>query len=221
MLQGRSISSVALKDKDHDSDYGLIGENIRDFINHGGTAYFSGYAFKFLQEAYEPFTFFSNFPYMGVPGRVVATMKGDLAAFCLENEMALYMTDPGWVAIKEAKDADIIATAVYETPRGEKNGPISMVFSRGDGEVLYTSYHSTVYSDFRRFNIYRVVGHELIEKARKDADAGNRPSTERYATPYLKAKTRACTGCRWKRARTRFTSQTTGPIFRWIFLTVP
>jgi hypothetical protein len=172
-LQGRSISSVTLKQNDRDSNYSIIGENIRDFINHGGTAYFSGYAFRLLQEAYEPFTFFSGFPYMGIPGRIEATLKGDLAAFCLENEMALYMTHPGWIAVEYARNAEILATATYETPRGEKTGPISMIMSRGSGELIYTSYHSTVYSDFRRFNVYRILGHELIEEAGKKARRWN------------------------------------------------
>ena len=171
LSRGRSISSVSLKDSSDEPDIKLIGDNIRMFIQQGGVAYFSGYTFKQLQQAFSPFSYFSNFPYMGKPGRIIAKINGDLEAFCIENELALYMTHPGWIAVKSAEEAEIIATASYDTPQGEKSGPISMLLPRGDGEILYTSYHSTMYSNFRRFNIYRVAGHKLIraltDKAKK------------------------------------------------------
>ena len=167
---GKAIGSVSLNEEYHDMDIELAGENIYRFVRDGGAAYFSGHAFKPLQEALSsPFTFFSNHPFIGEEGRIIARIHGDLAIFCGENTSALYMTHSGWVAIEDASGGEILAEASYRTPLGEKTGPVSVLFKEGDGEILYTSYHNTVYSDFRRFNIYRTVAFPLIEKSASQA----------------------------------------------------
>ena len=170
MADGNNISAVSLNKKFHETDDALIGKNIRRFVKNGGAAYFSGFAFKQLQSAFEPFDFFSNNPYIGEEGRVPANLSGDLSIFCNAKESVLYMTHSGWISIKSAKDGKVIAEGKYSTPLGEKEGPISVLFKRGRGEILYTSYHNTVYSDFRRFNIYRIAAHNMIESAAEAAD---------------------------------------------------
>jgi hypothetical protein len=73
----------------------------------------------------------------------------------------------GWVAVKDADNAEILSESDFSTPRGEKKGPISMLFKYGKGEILYTSYYSTVYSEFKRFNIYRIAGNSVKKKLHK------------------------------------------------------
>jgi hypothetical protein len=158
LAQGTNINSVSLQKEYHEIDKDKIARNVKDFIDNGGSGYFSGYSYSILQKAYDIFGFHDNFPYMGLEGRIEARLKSDLDRFCMKREMALYMTPSGWVALKSSSDSEILAEGTYDTPRGQKSGPISITAVRGRGNILFTSYYSTVYSDFRRFNVYRTIG---------------------------------------------------------------
>ncbi len=163
------FKSVALKPDFYEVDKEKVAHTVRDFVKAGGSAYFSGYSFDYLQQAFDIFKFFDSFPYMGMPERVEAELKEDLARFCMKDMMALYLNHPGWIAIKSANDASVLAHASFETPRGYRSGPVSIVARRGSGEVLYTSYDGTVFSPFRRFNIYRVAGAHLLQGLENEA----------------------------------------------------
>ncbi len=162
--QGKDFTSVKLSKNFFELDEKAFKNNFRNFTKNGGSSYFSGYAYKQLALAYDDFKFFDNFPYMGVPGRVEADILGDLARFSLKRKTALYMEYTGWIALKSVSGAEILAEAEFSTPRGDKSGPISVIIHDG-GEILYTSYYSTVYSEFKRFNIYRIAGSHLRDKA--------------------------------------------------------
>jgi len=168
--KGKNINSVTLNKNNSQADEQKVTHVIESYINDGGVAYFSGYSFKFLQNAFHLFEYHDNFPYMGLTGRIKSSLENDLARFCMKDSMALYMTHTGWISLKSVEDAEVLSSASYDTPRGERSGPISVLFRRGDGEVLYTSYHSTVYSDFRRYNIYRVAGAHLRKLLAAKAD---------------------------------------------------
>ncbi len=163
------FKSVALKPDFYEIDKDKVAKTLRDFVRSGGSAYFSGYTYEFLQKGFNMLEYFSNFPYMGMPARLEATVFNDLARFSTKKRMALYMDHPGWIAIKEAHNAEIIAFATFETPRGMRSGPVSFLARRGSGELLYTSYDSTVFSDFRRFNIYRIAGAHIMERLEDEA----------------------------------------------------
>lgn len=162
--QGKDFTSVKLAKDFFELDTDAFKTNFRKFTKNGGASYFSGYAFKQLSLAYNDFDFFDDFPYMGIPGRIEADIKGDLAKFSLKRKTALYMEYTGWIALKHVSGAEVLAEAQFSTPRGDKSGPISVLIHDG-GEILYTSYYSTVYSEFKRFNIYRIAGSHL----RRDA----------------------------------------------------
>ncbi|MBN1533291.1 MAG: hypothetical protein JXA20_11555 [Spirochaetes bacterium] len=162
--RGPRIQSVSLRDDFREIDMEKAAQCIRDFVEGGGSAYFSGYSYEFLQRAYRPFLFFDNFPHMGMPGRIESRLRYDIARFCVKTKMALYMEHTGWIALRAAL-GEVIVDGRYATARGRRSGPISVLLRRGAGEVLYTSYHSTVFSDFRRFNIYRVAGTEVLRRA--------------------------------------------------------
>ena len=164
--QGKDFTSVKLSKDFFELDTVEFKSNFRKFTKNGGSSYFSGYAFKQLAMAYNDFDFFDDFPYMGIPGRIEADIHGDLAKFSLKRKTALYMEYPGWIALKHVSGAEVLAEAQFSTPRGDKSGPISVIIHDG-GEILYTSYYSTVYSEFKRFNIYRIAGSHLREEAIK------------------------------------------------------
>ncbi|HOO70754.1 MAG TPA: hypothetical protein PK926_03255 [Spirochaetota bacterium] len=169
LSRGVNIQSVALKNKIYEPDKEKIAAKVRAFLKAGGYAYFSGYSFDLLQQAFGIFHFHDNFPYMGLPGRIESVLKGDLANFTMKESMALYMGHSGWITLDSVDNADVLARAAYATPRGEKEGPITCTGSVGRGFFLYTVYHDTVYSDFRRFNIYRVLGARLIDRLDREA----------------------------------------------------
>jgi len=164
--QGKDFTSVKLAKDFFELDEKAFKSNFRKFTKNGGSSYFSGYAYKQLALAYDDFNFFDNFPYMGIPGRIEADIKGDLARFSLKRKTALYLEYPGWITLKSVDGAEVLADANFSTPRGDKSGPISVLIHDG-GEILYTSYYSTVYSEFKRFNIYRIAGSHLRSEAIK------------------------------------------------------
>jgi hypothetical protein len=163
------FKSVALKPDFYEVDKDKVARTIHDFVKAGGSAYFSGYSFDYLQKAFDIFEFFDNFPYMGMPARVEAELKNDLARFCMKDMMALYLNHPGWIAISSAADSEVLARSSFETPRGIRSGPVSILAQRGSGEILYTSYDGTVFSPFRRFNIYRIAGAHLLKSLESEA----------------------------------------------------
>ncbi len=178
---GTRIKSVKLSKDALEADEVKISRNIKTFIEKGGSVYFSGYSYRYLQLAYNLLTFFNNFPYMGMPGRIITENSGDLYRFSLRKRSPLYITFPGWVVVKSAHDADILSTALLNTPRGEKKGPISFVIRKGTGEALFTSYYSTVFSAFRRFNIYRIAGNHLLKKLYDESERYQQSVTGRVA----------------------------------------
>ena len=166
---GYRFKSVALKPDFYEVDKDAVARTLRRFVKNGGSVYFSGYSFEYLQRAFDLFEFFDNFPYMGMPARVEAVVRNDLSRFSMKNRMYLYLDHPGWVTIRSARDAETVAFASFETPRGVRSGPITVLARRGGGEILYTSYDSTAFSDFRRFNIYRIAGVHLMKKLESTA----------------------------------------------------
>ncbi len=183
--EGRDITSVTLSKKFFELDPKQFSKNLRSFISRGGSAYFSGYAFKELSMVYDYFEFFDNFPFMGIPGRLEATLKDDLVRFSMKRKFALYMEYPGWIALKDVDNAQVLSEATFDTPKGQKSGPISVLISDGGGEIIYTSYYSTVYSEFKRFNIFRVAGNVLCQKAIDTADEFYQDMTGRITDAFL------------------------------------
>jgi hypothetical protein len=163
--QGKEITSVKLAKNFFELDEKEFGKNLRDFIKRGGSAYFSGYAYKQMAAGYNNFEFFYDFPFMGIPGRIEADVRGDLAMFSMKRKAYLYMEYPGWIALKHVDNAEILSESGFSTPKGDKSGPISVLIKDGYGEIIYTSYYSTAYSEFKRFNIYRVAGNRVLKKA--------------------------------------------------------
>jgi hypothetical protein len=171
--------SVALKPDFYEVDKKKIARTIWRFIKSGGSAYFSGYSFEYLQAAFDIFDYFAGFPYMGMPARVEAVLDHDMARFSMKGRMALYFDHPGWIAVKSAKDSEVMAHASYETPRGVRTGPVSVFARRGRGEILYTCYDSTLFSPFRRFNVYRIAGAYLLNPLEDMAKKWNQRITAR------------------------------------------
>lgn len=163
--QGKEITSVKLSKNFFEMDEKEFGKNLREFIKQGGSAYFSGYAYKQMSAGYDNFEFFYDFPFMGIPGRIEADVNGDLAMFSMKRKAYLYMEYPGWIALKHVDDAEVLSESDFSTPKGDKHGPISVLLKDGYGEIIYTSYYSTVYSEFKRFNIYRIAGNTVLKKA--------------------------------------------------------
>lgn len=187
--EGKDITSVTLSKKFFELDQKQFNRNLRNFIKRGGSAYFSGYAYKELSKVYDYFEFFDNFPFMGIPGRLEATVYDDLVRFSLKRKIALYMEYPGWITLKDVDHADVLSEASFDTPRGEKSGPISVLIKDGKGEIIYTSYYSTVYSEFKRFNILRVAGNMLCHAAVNSADEFFQDVTGKITDTFISGET--------------------------------
>lgn len=187
--QGKEITSVKLAKNFFEMNEKEFGKNLKDFIKQGGSAYFSGYAYKQMSAGYDNFEFFHDFPYMGVPGRIEAEVNGDLAMFSMKRKAYLYMEYPGWIALKHVDDAEILSESDFSTPKGDKHGPISVLLKDGYGEIIYTSYYSTVYSEFKRFNIYRIAGNAVLKKTVELAKNHSQDTRSRIADSFLGGET--------------------------------
>jgi hypothetical protein len=159
VLSRRSkIEAVLLRDGYYEIDKKRVFASIVKFVNGGGSAYFSGYSFEYLQGAYNPLEFFDEFPFMGMSGKIDMTFKDNLVSFSGIKKITLPVKYSGWVALKSIKESEVLAEGIFETPRGIRSGPIAAIMPREKGEVLYTSYHSnTTISDLTRFMIYRIA----------------------------------------------------------------
>ena len=187
--QGKEITSVKLAKNFFELDEKEFGKNLRDFIRRGGSAYFSGYSYKQMSTGYDNFEFFYDFPFMGIPGRIEANVNGDLAMFSMKRKAYLYMEYPGWIALKHVDDAEILSESGFSTPKGDKYGPISILLKDGYGEIIYTSYYSTVYSEFKRFNIYRIAGNSILKNAINLAEEHSQDVNSRITDAFLGGET--------------------------------
>ena len=187
--QGKEITSVKLTKNFFEMDEKKFGKDLRDFIKRGGSAYFSGYSYKQMSAGYDNFEFFYDFPYMGIPGRIEADVYDDLAMFSMKRKAYLYMEYPGWIALKHVDDAEILSESKFSTPKGEKSGPISVLIKDGYGEIIYTSYYSTVYSEFKRFNIYRIAGNTVLKRAVQLAGSYSQDVRSRITDAFLGGET--------------------------------
>ena len=187
--QGKEITSVKLTKNFFEMDEKKFGKDLRDFIKRGGSAYFSGYSYKQMSAGYDNFEFFYDFPYMGIPGRIEADVYDDLAMFSMKRKAYLYMEYPGWIALKHVDDAEILSESKFSTPKGEKSGPISVLIKDGYGEIIYTSYYSTVYSEFKRFNIYRIAGNTVLKRAVELAGSYSQDVRSRITDAFLGGET--------------------------------
>ena len=183
--EGKDITAVTLSKNFFELDRKQFSKNLRAFIQRGGSAYFSGYAFKELSLAYDYFEFFDNFPYLGIPSRLEATVYDDLIRFSLKRKIALYMEYPGWITLKDVDHSEVLSEAAFNTPKGEKFGPISVLIKDGSGEIIYTSYYSSVYSEFKRFNIFRIAGNTLCRSAVNSADEFFQDVTGRITDAFI------------------------------------
>jgi hypothetical protein len=163
------IQSVSLRKGIRELDRYKIGTAIKKFVESGGSAYFSGYSFDYFNKAFNCISFHEGFPYMGMPGRIESTVFGDLFYFSMKKGITLYFDYSGWIAVKSCSGANVLSEGNYETPKGPRSGPMSFAVRRGDGEAVYSSYESTVASDFRRFNIYRIAGSRVLKAQEKKA----------------------------------------------------
>lgn len=165
LAQGRRIQSVKLKDNYYTIDLKKVYSYISDFIDMGGSAYFSDFSYTFLQGACQCFNFFDNFANMGLGGHLNMELFGDLKSFVKSNTESKYMYHSGWVVMESIKNAEIIINGYFDTPRGKRNGPIAGILHWGKGEALYTSYHNDSRMDeLMRFFILRVLFRNLYDQ---------------------------------------------------------
>lgn len=163
LARGYYVHKVLLKQDAPRVDKKKISENISEFIQKGGSGYFSDFAYDMVQDAFSCFEFHDDFPNLGMPGVYRADLGEQLYRFARRKTVEMSMPHSGWVLLRSVRDATILAEAVVDTPRGEKKGPLVMMLSRGDGELVYTSYHSeNVLDETMRYALFRISMKQLL-----------------------------------------------------------
>ena len=167
MSRGTHLEGVTLNDQYYKIDMLLMGKYLRSFIEKGGSAYFSDFSFRYLQDATGSFSFFKDFPYTGLAGTVKAESRNDLSCY-LQGSVFLTMSHSGWVAPAEVRNAETLLSAECETPLGTKAAPIAALISAEKGTAIFTSYHDE--SDpfgIMRYCLLRTVYKTDIDAARR------------------------------------------------------
>lgn len=165
-----NIQSVTLNDEYHDVNKTVVADNIKEYIKNGGSAYFSDYSFDHLNRAFGMMNFFDRFPYMGLSERIDLELKGDLRSFLSRDKVQVSFNHTGWIAIQRVSGAEILASAKFETARGEKSGPLAFASFLGEGQAMYITPHENELSAIKRFFIMRGISLDIIKKIHKTAN---------------------------------------------------
>lgn len=165
--RGSHVQSISLDSRYYVIDREKAGRLISSFLRKGGNAYFSDFAYTFLNQAMPVFSFNNDFPNLGMEGAVQLKLDNELAAYFNSNVINVNFNHSGWIAPIEIKDSTLLASGKYLTPLGEKEGPISVLLHKGRGEAIYTSYHlNGDYSDYFRYIIHRLCFKNLRKEGR-------------------------------------------------------
>jgi hypothetical protein len=164
MSRGTHLEGVTLNDQYYKIDMTLTGKYLRQFVENGGSAYFSDFSFKYLQDATSSFSFFKDFPYIGLAGQLKVQTRNDLACY-IQGSVYVEMGHSGWVVPSEIRNAETVLTAECETPLGMKPAPVAALVTAKQGVALFTSYHNEndPFSLMRYFILRTVYKRELDE----------------------------------------------------------
>ena len=166
---GYHINNVSLKGKLFTVNKKKVYNNIKEFVAGGGTAYFSDYSYFLLQGAFRTMYFFDDFPNMGISGTFPVTLKGPLKKFVSPHSMQVTFPHSGWVAVREFSGSETLVQCSFDTIRGRKTGPLISMAKYGDGEMLYSSYHTDDYTNpLTRFIVFRIAYSNFIETIRNE-----------------------------------------------------
>ncbi len=163
LSQKQTILSVEIKEDINEENKAAIAENIRGFVENGGSAYFSDFAFSYLQESFAPFEFHGGFAWVGMPCRVDAALHGDLACFMSTASTQIAFHHSGWAAPEKINNASILCSGVYASALGQLEGPLTAELYRGSGRVIFTSFHSSCNAELKRFFVFRTVYSRLLD----------------------------------------------------------
>ncbi|MBP7582888.1 MAG: hypothetical protein KBA61_02560 [Spirochaetes bacterium] len=163
--RGFYVHKVLLKKDSPKIDKQKLYDNISEFIRKGGSGYFSDFSYDVVQGAFSCFDFHHDFPNLGMPGTYRVDLDGELSRFTGKKSIDMLMPHSGWVLLKSVSGAEVLAEGTVETPRGGMKGPLVMLMKRGDGELIYSSYHSdNPLDETMRFSIFRLSMKWLLKR---------------------------------------------------------
>jgi hypothetical protein len=158
MSRGSQIQGMSLTDQYYKVDMKKTGELIAGFVQKGGSAYFSDFSYKYLQSAFPVFSFYKDFPYLGLEGQGKVFVQGELTSYIPQSSLSIYFNHQGWIFPAEIKSGKSFLTAEAVTPIGTKRSAIAALMNEKKGIIIYSSYHdiSDPYG-IMRFMIMRTV----------------------------------------------------------------
>ncbi|MCU0844368.1 MAG: hypothetical protein MUC76_05515 [Spirochaetes bacterium] len=190
LSRGTSIQGVTLREGHYELDRKELARKLRAFIDGGGSAYFSGYSWDILHGAYDDFSFFYGFPYIGSAGTIDLRLEEDLLGFVSSPRFSAHMPFSGWVAVKSISNADVLAGGRFDTPRGQKEGPVIVRLKRKRGEAYYTGYYTgETGNPIMRFLVIRVAFGSLLTSLEAGAGRWDQTSGVRMVDMLLPGET--------------------------------
>lgn len=126
----------------------VVGDNLRTYVNNGGSVYASDWAYWLVETAWPQMnTFqggdsFNGQAWVGDPGTVTATVLDPVMASRLGSSTAMLNYDLlDWVAIRDTQ-GEVLIEGTYSMYGQTAMGPLAVRMDSGNGRVLYTTFHN-------------------------------------------------------------------------------
>jgi hypothetical protein len=141
-----------------------VAENLKSFVNRGGTLYASDLRLGFVDRAFSGFVDGSKVR-SGKPQSVAAdVVDPTLGQLLGSSQVALKFDQPGWLpAAIYGKAVQVYLKGRYETADGDRlETPLLVRFPFGQGAIIFTSFHnekqtSDVEQKLLKFLVFSVV----------------------------------------------------------------
>lgn len=148
-----------------------IRSNIDSYVSTGGRLYVSDWDWMFVEEPFPDYLDFHGqddralFDVLsGAQGYSVAKVEdSELAAALGEDRVTIQFDYPDWAVVDAAREGvRVFLSADVNTTRGAllRDVPVLMSFKKGEGEVIYTSYHIHQNEAVNQIFTYTVLGFE-------------------------------------------------------------
>ena len=141
LSRGTKLHGIELKDDYYKIDEKKSSVTIENFISNGGIAIFSDFSMSLMNDALGYFSFYKNFPTLGLSGTYNATTDENFFTFAKQHFYPVTFKHSAWFVCKEAQNASVFLSAKINTPIGQKQAVIAGAINHDDGIAFFSSFH--------------------------------------------------------------------------------
>lgn len=135
-------------------------DNIREFVQKGGTLYASDYAYSVVKDGFPGSIFFPSAPKIGHAQTIDAeVVDQELIAYLGTSAVSIKFDLGGWVIISGVGSETKVLVRGVVPEYSSTDIPLSAEFEYGTGRVIFTSFHNEVQASevVRRILEYYII----------------------------------------------------------------